>query len=304
MKKTYGNGGGGMSSNSADNEQIASVKTIMGHAGARCYPGGASQLVAVERTSGSYPNAGDRQIGGDESTFTPVDPWGSWALYSNTPDAKVTLRRSDAKYLFPLHRSLNPNSKGVVYVNGTVAISGVVRGKITLYATGAVALIDDVRYSSDPGLGACNDILGIIAGTDIQVADNGINTPQSTSSNSMRAMDDSKDFYVHAVMMALNTSFGVEHYDGGTSDFSDCDSVDNGRGCLYLAGGVIQVARGAVGLLDGHGYTKRYSYDRCAIMTPPPYFPTTGRFNDSRYYELDPVGFNVAALFKAITPDK
>jgi hypothetical protein len=229
---------------------------------------------------------------------------GSWQLYSNSPDPIVSAKRLDAKYLFPLHRSLNPNSKGVIYASGTVAISGVVRGKLTLYATGAVGIIDDLRYSSDPGVGACNDILGIIAGTDIQVADNAINTPQLVSSSTRRQMDDTKDFYLHAIMMALSTSFGVEDYDSGPTDFSDCETTNNGRGCLYLSGGVIQVERGAVGMSNGYGYTKRYSYDRCAIMTPPPYFPTTGRFNDSRYYELDPVGFNVVELFKAITPDK
>ena len=39
----------------------------------------------------------------------------------------------DAKYLFPLYRGFNTNTKGVIYVNGTVGISGVVRGDITLY---------------------------------------------------------------------------------------------------------------------------------------------------------------------------
>lgn len=48
---------------------------------------------------------------------------------------------------------------------------------------------------------------------------------------------------------------------------------------------------------------KRYSYDRCAIVTPPPYFPTTGRLQDNRYYELNPVGFSAATLYKSITPD-
>jgi hypothetical protein len=105
-------------------------------------------------------------------------------------------------------------------------------------------------------------------------------------------------------MMALDASFGVESYNTGPTNFSDCEGTNNGRGCLFLSGGVIQVERGAVGQSDGHGYTKRYSYDRCAIVSPPPYFPTTGRFNDSRYYELDPVGFNVTELFKAISPDK
>ena len=153
-------------------------------------------------------------------------------------------------------------------------------------------------------LGICNDILGIIAAKDVTVADNAINTPQNITSSSLRQFDDTKDFYLHSVMMALDASFGVENYDSGPTNYSDCEGTNNGRGCLYLSGGVIQVERGAVGTSGGTGYTKRYSYDRCAIMTPPPYFPTTGRFNDSRYYELDPVGFNVKELFKAITPDK
>jgi hypothetical protein len=303
MLKSWASGGGNMSNSSASSEQGASVKTIMQHSGARCYPGGASQLAAVSRPSSLYPSSADRQLGGDESTFTPTDAYGSWAQYTTTPDARLS-GRADAKYLFPLHRSLNQNSKGVIYVDGSVAVSGVVRGKVTLYATGSIALVDDLRYSSDPGLGTCNDILGMIAGGDIQVADNAINTPQTVASGTYRAMDDTKDFYLQSVMMALNTSFGVEHYDQGTTNFSDCDDTDNGRGCLYLAGGVIQVERGAVGQSDGHGYTKRYSYDRCALASPPPYFPTTGKFSDSRYYELDPVGFSVKELFKAITPDK
>jgi hypothetical protein len=225
-------------------------------------------------------------------------------VFTNTPSVAVSSRRADAKYLFPIHRSLNPNSKGVIYANGSVAVSGVLRGRVTLYATGTVAIIDDLRYANDPGLGVCADILGIIAGADVAVADNAINTPQLVTSSTRRSLDDTKDFYLHSVMMALNASFGVENYDTGPTDFNDCEGSDNGRGCLYLSGGVIQVERGAVGQSDGHGYTKRYSYDRCAIMAPPPYFPTTGRFNDSRYYELDPVGFDVKELFKAITPDK
>ena len=47
-----------------------------------------------------------------------------------------------------------------------------------------------------------------------------------------------------------------------------------------------------MGQTNGYGYIKRYSYDRCAVVNPPPYFPTTGRFQDNRYYELDPVRVN------------
>jgi hypothetical protein len=115
-------------------------------------------------------------------------------------------------------------------------------------------------------------------------------------------MDDTKDFFVQGVMMAINTSFGVESYDTGPRDANDCGVTDVGRGCLFLTGGLIQERRGAVGLTDGHGFIKRYSYDRCAIQIPPPYFPTTGRFFDNRYSEIDPARFNVTTLYQSLTP--
>ncbi len=61
--------------------------------------------------------------------------------------------------------------------------------------------------------------------------------------------------------------------------------------------------RGAVGTTSGSGYIKRYSYDACAFQTPPPYFPTTGRFFRNRYYEIDPVGFDVTTFFRSLTPN-
>ncbi len=81
-----------------------------------------------------------------------------------------------------------------------------------------------------------------------------------------------------------------------------CGTSNDGRGCLTLTGGVIQKTRGAVGTSAGYGYTKRYSYDRCAVINPPPYFPTTGRYGDNRYYELDPVKFDPAKTFQQLTP--
>ena len=73
----------------------------------------------------------------------------------------------------------------------------------------------------------------------------------------------------------------------------------------HITGGLIQNNRGAVGLTDGHGYVKRYSYDRCAIVNPPPYFPTTGRFLDNRYYELDPNRVKASTIrqyYQTLTP--
>ena len=290
---------GEMTSTQASNESSASVSTIMTHANARCYLGGDPHLVAVERTGAAG------QIGGNDSTFTAVGNLGSWQKFTDVPDARLTsvAHRQDANYLFPIHRSINPTSKGVIYAAGTIGVSGLLRGRITLYSNAYIVVLDDTRYANDPSKGVCQDILGLIAAKDIVVADNALNTPQSVNGGTARNLDDSKDLNVHAVIMALGTSWRVEDYGSGPTNANGCESTPNGRGCLYLTGGIIQENRGAVGTASGTGFIKRYSYDRCAVVTPPPYFPTTGRFNDNRYYELDPVNFNVGQLFKSITPD-
>ena len=187
-------------------------------------------------------------------------------------------------------------------MNGTVGVSGTLRGRVTLYSNANVTVLDDIRYATDPG-GAnnsrvsCPDILGILADKNIVVSDNGPNTPQNS-----RDVDDTKDLFLHSVVMAMGTSFHVEDYSQGPTNVNDCEGTNNGRGCLYMTGGLIQDSRGAVGTSSGTGFVKRYSYDRCAAIRPPPYFPTTGRYLDNRYYELDPVGFDPTALFKQITP--
>ncbi|HKG91741.1 MAG TPA: hypothetical protein VKA84_07625 [Gemmatimonadaceae bacterium] len=283
----------------------------------RCFPGGDPHLAAVERGGNAGYTLAQQQIGGDSTTFTPSGNYGQWKPWSSpTGTARpvaATVRAArplDAEYLYPLYRGLNPGSQGVVYANGTVALSGTLRGKVTVYATGSVVLVDDLKYAADAKNGQCLDMLGIIAGKNIWVADNALNTPQDVDSDPgdelFVNLDDTKDFNLMAVMMALNTAFGVERYDraSGPTNTNGCETVKNGRGCLYLNGGVIQAARGAVGQADGKGFTKRYSYDRCALQRSPPYFPTTGRFLDNRYYEVDPVSFDAGRYFEDLRSGK
>jgi len=305
------------SSHTASSVTSALTTTVLSQPSARCYPGGDPNLRAVNmRGTTAYNNAvtlsatdaiaAAKQLAGMDSTFTPTGPLGSWSAYPGAVDPSVTATgREDVAYLYPIYRGLNPGTKGVIYVNGTTALSGTLRGRITLYATGNVALIDDLRYVTDPSLNLCADILGVIAGQNIMVADNSIQGPQDPGSGE-RTFDDSKDVFLQGVLMALNTSFGAENYASGPTNALGCEGQVNGRGCLYLTGGIIQEARGAVGTFvwggGATGYTKRYSYDRCALYNPPPYFPTTGRYTDNRYYEIDPVNFNVTALYRSLTP--
>lgn len=304
---------GGMTPAQALDTSAASLRTIMSKATARCYLGGEPQLVSVERNSGAFA-ADDREKGGDDTTFTASGARGSWAEWPGAVDPRLLNTRyaSQAAYLFPIDRGLNPGTKGVIYVDGTVGISGVVRGRITVYATRIVTLLDDLRYASDPSSAnpsnfRCADILGVISGRNFVLSNNAILGPPDIEPNGsvdvFRNQDDTKDVYLHAVVMAIDRSFTAQAFSQGPSNANDCEGTNNGRGCLYLTGGIIQQTRGAVGLTSGQGYVKRYSYDHCAAANPPPYFPTTGRFTDNRYYELDPVRFDVTQTFNALRPN-
>ncbi|MDZ7630860.1 MAG: hypothetical protein U5K74_05745 [Gemmatimonadaceae bacterium] len=248
--------------------------------------------------------------GGTPTTFRASDGIGTWQAYTGTVDPRLTaLRPAEAPFLIPLHRSINPGARGVIHVNGTVGLSGLLVGRVTLRTTGTAVILDDIRYGTNPATtGRCVDVLGILSETDVVVADNMLNSQvdtrfTSTSAANRRILDDSKDLTLHSVIMALNTSFRVQNFNTGAGHRKHPATGQSwGRGCLLLLGGLIQEARGAVGTTGGTGYIKQYTYDRCANLRPPPYFPTTGRYLDNRYLELDPVTFDIATLMTRLTP--
>ncbi len=243
--------------------------------------------------------------------FLATDSYGSWLPWTGAVDSRVTTARpDDAAYLWPISRALNPNFKGVIHVTGKVAISGVVRGKITLAATGNIIIADNITYVTNPGgtvpcNSAVRDILGIFSGNDVIIANNLLNAPWTSSggtgSGARTWANRSGDEFVQGVVLALS-NFTAQSYNTGSQTAEKCEGADAGRGCLYLTGGVIQYQRGAVGLTSGEGYIKRYQYDACAGANPPPYFPTTGHFAKGHYYEVEPTNFNITTYWQSLTP--
>jgi hypothetical protein len=269
-------------------------------------------LATVDHSTGGH----DRQaslnnsnarcyLGGDPvltNGFVPSTARGAWQPWTGPIDPRViaVVGATAARYLHPITRPLNPNFKGVIHVNGNVVISGTVRGRVTLAATGNIIIGDNIRQATDPSMGICDDILGLVSGSNIVVADNLLNAPVNTSGSTWKTMRPvgNQDEFVHAVILALNI-FTVENYDTGPTNREACGTTAWGRGCLQVTGGIIQRTRGPVGTTLGTGNLKRYSYNTCAMSDPPPYFPRTGHFARNRFYELDPVGFDVAQWFAA-----
>lgn len=285
----------------------------------RCWLGGDDHLFitsVLPASGGQVPR----------NTFAAADAQGGWVQYTATPDPTVVAglknaasltvdttlasRSLQAQYLWPLSRTFNPNSKGVIYVNGRIGISGVLNGRVTIASTADITILDDLRYAITPGSAPClaSNILGLIANDTIYMSNNTLNAPwdyQRGASDGLtgtyRTYDDSGNETLHGVLLTLRSFYNESHGTGATTT-QPCNGAPWGRGCLYLTGGVIQQTRGAVGTGGGTGYTKAYSYDVCAFQTPPPYFPTTGRYLRNRYYEIDPVGFNVANFYAGLAP--
>jgi hypothetical protein len=251
---------------------------------ARCFLGGSEYLTS-------------------DNQFHATDVYGQWLPWPGTVDPAVQAAWPDsAAYLWPLNRRFNPSFKGVIFVSGNVAISGTLRGHVTVAASGNIVIADDVIYATNPGLGTCADMLGLFAGNDVVIADNTLNSPQrATSGVSYRTYDDTQDEFIQGLVLALDV-FTVERYTSGSTNAEPCGGKGAGRGCIFLTGGIIQKRRGAVGLTDGHGYIKRYAYDQCVLNDPPPYFPTTGHFARGRQFEVDPVGFNVTSYYSSLSP--
>jgi hypothetical protein len=274
---------------SLEGNSTSVLKNQSSHHRARCYLGGSDSLST-------------------NLAFQANDGRGAWQTWSGawaTAMPAAISNRADAAYLVPMGRLYNPNFKGVIHVAGHVAISGTVRGRLTLATTGDIVIADDVQYATDPAAASCQDILGLFAGGDIVVSDNSVNAPMNLNGygNDWRTYDDTSDEIIHGVLLTLG-SFTVANYDSGADDYEGCEGSDVGRGCLYITGGIIQDRRGPVGQSawkGATGYLKRYSYDQCAAISPPPYYPTTGYFARGRIFEVNPVGFDVAEFFDQIT---
>jgi hypothetical protein len=267
------------------------------------------KATSAHATSGAHQqvnsltdNSARCYLGGDATLtggFVASTANGQWLAWGGAVDARVTaLKGAEAPYFHPITRALNPSFKGVIYVSGDVAISGTVRARVTVASPNDIVIADNVKQATDPSVGVCDDILGLFGAGSIVVADNLLNAPVNVSGSTWKTMRPvgNQDEVIHAVVLALNI-FTVENYNAGPSTPEPCGTQAWGRGCLRLTGGIIQNTRGAVGTTGGTGNLKAYSYNACALTDPPPYFPTTGRFAKNRFYELDPVGFNVTTWF-------
>ena len=276
-------------------------------------------LLARQKLLNKFAGRGKCYLGGDPmlnegplslGVFFPTNTWGKWMLSPVPADPRLSTlpNRGDSLYLWPISHTQNPNFKGVVFVDGKVAISGVVRGRLTVASPYDIVIADDITLQNNAGTD-CADYLGLFSGANVVMADNLLNSPQTlaTVPDTIATMAKTSDEYVQATILALG-GFVVQNYNKGVPQGEPCGADSAGRGCLYLTGGIIQGTRGPVGTLNAGqtagvtGYIKRYAFNSCGLTDPPPYFPTTGRFSGNRTYEMDPVNVDILPFYRIPRP--
>jgi hypothetical protein len=142
---------------------------------------------------------------------------------------------------------------GVILGAGRVNVQGTLDGKLTIASVADLYIQNDIVYEKDPMAGASDDLLGLVAGDNVVIADNAAN-----NSNCV----------VQGAIFAKDVAFTAENY--GSRGMS---------GNLNVLGSIIQKERGQVAKYAGNnvtsGFYKRYRYDT-RLEDPafrPPYFP-------------------------------
>lgn len=291
------------------------IRVALNSAQHRCYLGGDPRLFTA--------TSGDTLL--QDSTITkaglPAGYGGRWIPRRTGAHSSVTTVRNviasggDAEYWIPLGK--NVNFKGVIYVTGDVAISGRLRGRVSVVATGNIVLADDFQYWTTPGTNCTEtgDIFGAISMQNVVIEDNNLQTPFKINNTYVGGFDDTPaDENYHMFMLMLGNWGGdipgIPVYTGPASPAipaglpTACAGAPSG--CVRVTGGM------GLGLVDwwtywptgssnSSGWAERHAYDVCGATNPPPYFPTTGRYVKSRYYEIDPVWLNqqtIASYFR------
>jgi hypothetical protein len=172
---------------------------------------------------------------------------------ASTGDGKVYIRTSSAGPIVDSIDLADASFNGALLSTGRVNVKGTLDGKLTIASMTDVYVQDDVIYEQNPITGPSDDLLGLVAESNVIVADNAAN-------NSNCRID--------ACVFTRTGSFLAEHYNSrGLS------------GMLGVNGSIVQQTRGEVGQYAGStltsGFSKSYRYDpRLADPTfRPPYYP-------------------------------
>ncbi len=181
-------------------DKQTAVRNALSSATRGCHLGGDPHIYSAV--------TGDSLTPDSLTTNTPLasNNFGWWVPRRTGALAALSgVRPGDAARLIPL--GANPNFKGVIFVQGDVAISGKLRGRVSIFATGNVIMADDLTYTNPPGTqcDAQGDIFGTIATRDVIIEDNNLQTPFAVNNKVYGGFDDTGDANYNMFLLAAGS---------------------------------------------------------------------------------------------------
>ena len=224
----------------------AAVRAAFTGGAQRCYLGGDQRLYPTY-----YTTAAPASFFIQNNVFGAWQIWAGWGAVANPQVAAGRLSdgrivgAAMARYLWPATREFNINFKGVIYVNGSVAVSGVLRGQVTVATTGNVMLADDLTYVTAPGNDPdCEaDVLGVLTPQFFMLEDNNVNSPFRVAAAYRTGFDDSGAESLNGAVLTLKSILS-EDVSGGSTNSETCVGNPVGRGCFNMVGSAIQEMNG------------------------------------------------------------
>lgn len=155
---------------------------------------------------------------------------------------------------------------GVISSSENISVKGTVNGNYTVQSKKNIEIKGDILYNDNPiNNPNSTDLLGIVSEKNVIISEDA----HQNNGNS--------DLTIQASIMALDESFTLENYNGGSP-----------KGNLNLLGGIIQQKRGPMGTFSGgsvrSGFNKQYVYDERLMRMNPPSFPRESFFSIVHWY--------------------
>jgi hypothetical protein len=186
-------------------------------------------------------------------------------------------------YSYPMANEILPTSSqsdtpAYSCRNGDLYVSGTMSGALTVATDNYIYVTGDLKYGSPS-----TDILGLVGQNAIWVYNPIIctqyNTPPDCRTYAYGVSGSNRE--IDAALLSVAHTFGVQNYDGGTSNLGS-------RGTLTIDGAIAQEFRGTVatgGASIATGYAKNYTYDSRFAYTAPPKFltPTSTSYGVTQY---------------------
>lgn len=220
-------------------------------------------------------------------------------------------------YGWPLHTDYNRGRlTGAIAVTTSATdslyVSGVVRGRWTLWTNGVAVLVDRLRYAQDPNANAeagCTNQLGLVAKGDVLVVAGATSRIYSFGKNREDLLAGGEPrFTIHGSLMSLGGSvapmFADSSYNDDRAPQYSCPEDEQTRfddsngGCFAVTGGIaMKVARAfsGTGVNAKQARNKSFAgmryaggWDQCGRTDRrPPLYPLTSRFRLLSSHEVN-----------------